>query len=132
MQKVIKEAKDRLNNAPKGHLRIAKKRKGVEYYYKEETSNRENKSNNGRYIRKEEYSLAVKLAQRDYDKLILNNAEERAKSIEVFLKQYKKTSLTEVYSNTNFYRRNLITPVLLTDEEYIKQWQSVAYQGKSL
>ena len=130
LKTVIKDANERLFNAPKGQLRIAKKRKNVEYYYKEENSNRNSKSNNGRYIRKEEYDLAVKLAQRDYDKVIINNAKERAKCIEEFLKNYQKTDLSEAYLNTNSYRKKLISPVILPDEEYVKQWQSVVYQGK--
>ena len=36
LQNIIKDVKGRLLDAPKGQLRITKKRKGVEYYYKED------------------------------------------------------------------------------------------------
>lgn len=131
LQRVINEAKERLSDAPKGQLRISKKRKGVEYYYKEENTGKKDKSNNGRYIRKDEHNLALRLAQRDYDKSILKNAEERAKCIEEFLKKYEKTRLEQVYIKTNVSRQRLITSAIIPDEEYIKQWLSVSYQGKS-
>lgn len=135
LQKIIEEAKRRLTNAPKGHLRISKKRRGVEYYYKEiaEDSNQVEKkrSNNGRYIRKEEHELAEMIAQRDYDSCIVKYAEERVNAIEKFLEQYGETSLKDVYQKTNPYRQKLICPVILSDEEYIKQWQAVAYKGKA-
>lgn len=131
LQNVIKEVKVRLIDAPKGQLRIAKKRKGVEYYYKEDCSNKRKKSNNGRYIKQEEYKLVSQLAQRDYDKQVLKCAEERVNTIDEFLRKYQKTSLKEVYAKTNVYRQKLITSVILSDEEYARRWQAVSYQGKA-
>ena len=130
LQNVMCEVKNRMSNAPHGQLRIARKRKGVEYYYKEEDFAKRGKSSNGRYMKKDEFSLVVRLAQRDYDKNIIKKAEERSACIDEFLKKYQKTSLKEVYSKTNEYRKKLISPVILSDEEYIRQWQGVAYTGK--
>jgi len=130
LQNVMCEVKNRMSNAPHGQLRIARKRKGVEYYYKEEDFAKRGKSSNGRYMKKDEFSLVVRLAQRDYDKNIIKKAEERSACIDEFLKKYQKTCLKEVYSKTNEYRKKLISPVILSDEEYIRQWQGVAYTGK--
>ena len=130
LQNVIGEVKNRMSNAPQGQLRIARKRKGVDYYYKEEDVVKRGTSSNGRYMKKEEYSLVVQLAQRDYDQNIYKKATERSGCIKEFLKKYQETSLEEVYSKTNEYRKKLITPVILSDEEYIKQWQEVSYKGK--
>lgn len=130
LQNIIKAAKIRLTKSPKGQLRIAKKRNGVEYYYKKEGGYKKSKSNNGRYMRKDEYGLAVQLAQRDYDKELLKNAEQRTKCIEDFLKKYQKTSLEEVFSRENAYRQKLIAPAILPDEEFTRRWQAVVYTGK--
>ena len=105
LQNVMCEVKNRMSNAPQGQLRIARKRKGVEYYYKEEDFAKRGKSSNGRYMKKDEFSLVVRLAQRDYDKNIIKKAEERSACIDEFLKKYQKTSLKEVYSKTNEYRK---------------------------
>lgn len=130
LQKIIKEVRGRLLNAPEGNLRITKKRKGVEYYYKEEGGAKKSKSNNGRYLRKDEYSLVTQLAQRDYDKIILKKAEKRVSCIKEFLEIYAGTSLMDVYSKENTYRQKLITPIVLSDEEFVKQWQKITYAGK--
>lgn len=77
LEKIIEDAKVRLKTAPKGHLRIIKKRGGIEYYYKSDNnssivnqgngSSGKNSSNNGRYMRKSEKNLARGIAQRDHD-----------------------------------------------------------------
>ena len=130
LREVVREVERRLRNAPKGQLRISKKRKGVEFYYKETVGSKEGKKNNGKYIKKEEYKLAEQLAQRDYDRCVLKNAEERIKGIEVFLEKYKHTRLETVYQETNAYRKKLINPIVLSDEEYVKLWQAAEYRGK--
>lgn len=125
LEKLVEEAKNRLRAAPKGHLRIVKKRDGVEYYYKGEGV-----KSNGRYMKKDEKQFARRIAQRDYDVSVIKNAVERIKAIEKFLKIYEKTCLKQLYKKTNLYRRELITAKIISDDEFIKQWQSVEYKGK--
>ena len=135
LQRIIEEVKRRLVNVPKGRLRISKKRGGVEFYYKEERGDvlggKGKKNTNGRYMKKDEYELAGRIAQRDYDVDVLKSSEERMQAIEIFLETYKRTCLERIYQETNKYRRKLVTPVILPDEEYVKQWQAVEYRGKA-
>ena len=128
---VIKKTQQRLKNVPSGTLRIRCKNGKVEYYYKnKETKNpRENKSN-GRYLRKSETNLAKAIAQRDYDMAVNKKATERMNALENFLMEYEKTDLENLYQETFPERRKLIVPVTITDEEYVKNWQAVEYQGK--
>ena len=126
LKQIIAETKGRLQNAPSGNLRIAKK--GGEYYYV--TEGEENK--NGTYIKKKNIDLAKNIAQRDYDKIILEKAIKRLKLIENFRKEYAKTNLCEVFRKTNSYRRELINPCMISDEEFIKCWQETKYIGKEL
>lgn len=125
LQKVMKSAEKRLKRTPKGYLRISKKKNRVEYYLRNDDT-----SSNGRYLKKSEKGIAKAIAQRDYDTSLLKNAKERIKVIEVFLDKYKKTSLKEMYQKTNPYRRELINVVTVSDEEFVKQWQLVKYEGK--
>ena len=126
LKQIVDETKGRLQNAPKGNLRIAKKEKGVEYYYVAEGE--ENK--NGRYIKKKNIDLAKSIAQRDYDAIILKKATKRLNMIENFLKEYTKTNLHEVFRKINSYRRELINPYIISDEEFVKCWQEEKYVGK--
>lgn len=127
LKKLVEENKKRGKAAPKGRIRILNKHSGVEYYYK--SVDDENK--NGRYIKKSEEELARRIVQRDYDADIVKNAEARIKAIDSFMTSYEKTSLTGIYEKMNPYRRELISTPIISDEEYIKRWQSVEYEGKS-
>lgn len=126
LERIIKEAKKRLEKAPQGHLRVDGKRNKPEYYY----INSESGKSNGRYIKRSELELARGLAQRDYDICVVKNAEAKAKAINAFLSKYEKTSLKRVYEKTNRYRRELICASVISDDEYIKKWQDVKYVGK--
>ena len=116
-----------LAKAPGGFLRVKRKRGGLEFYYRE---NDVRAKRNGRYLRKQEFPFACQLAQRDYDKMIMKSAENRIDAINAFLKQYDETDLSEVYKRTGELRREIIKPHKVPDEEYIKAWGSVQYEGK--
>ena len=129
LEEIVKGARKRLKTAPTGHLRIMKKHNRIEYYYR--SDGRSNNNNNGRYMKKQELNLAKGIAQRDYDVLLVKNAEERIKGITTFLKMYEKTSLKSLYEKTNQYRRDLVSVPIMSDDEFIKCWQAVEYAGKS-
>lgn len=140
LKKMMESIKKRLETAPKGSLRIARKKNQVEYYYigdekaddaEKERDKRAWENRNGRYMRKNEMMFVRKLAQRDYDVCVLNRAEERVNAIERFLAVYDRTCLKKLFQKTNPYRRMLITPPVVSDEEFVRQWQAVEYKGKS-
>lgn len=147
LEKYIKKVKERLKNAPRGRLRICSKGSRVEYYLKEEKKKVKGKNDadkspdntkafkekinkNGKYIRKKDEILAQKLVQRDYDISLLEKAEEKVKAIDAFLERYKKADVSRVYEDTNSYRRRLLEDAIVSNEEYVKQWESVKYEGK--
>lgn len=130
IENVAEKAKIRLKTAPEGFLRIARKRRSVEYYYKSPNRN-DRSSDNGKYIKKRELELARRIAQRDYDASVVKYATARIKAMDTFLEEYEKTSLKRIYEETNLYRRELISAPIISDEEYIKRWQAVRYEGKT-
>lgn len=130
LKKIVEEVEKRLKNPPKGNLRISKKKNKVEYYYK--TDEKGSISENGRYMKKNERELAKRIAQRDYDMCILKNAKERLKAIENFQAKYEKTNLKEIGMRLNPCRRDLLDAIIISDEEFVKQWESVSYKGKVL
>lgn len=125
LKKIISICEKRIGNAPKGNLRIAKKKNRFDYYLVNEGENKR-----GRYLRKKENGLAREVAQRDYDIMILQRAKERLKGIEKFLVNYEKTNLGSVFNKLNVYRKELVNEVILSDEEFVKQWQMKEYVKK--
>lgn len=126
LKQIVNASKKRLQNAPEGHLRIAKKKNRVEYYYVSE----DGKNKNGRYLKKEEKSLARRIAQRDYDVRILQYATERLKIIKLFLIYYEKTHLSNALKKIGPYRKELIDSTVISDEEFVEQWLAVKYEKK--
>lgn len=125
LRQIIDECEKRLKNAPNGYLRIAKKKNRFDYYYIEEEKNKR-----GRYLKKKEEELARKIVQRDYDANVLRCATERLKGIERFLANYEKTNLSSVFHKLNLYRKDMVSSFIISDEEFVKQWQDVKYEKK--
>lgn len=128
LERIIEEAKKRLQNVPEGKIHIVNKGNKSEYYL----INSKNNAHNGKYIKKGEMKLARRIVQRDYDNKVVKKAKERIEAIEKFLKKYETTSLSDLYNKTHKGRKELIIADVLSDEEYIRQWQSEVYKGKKL
>lgn len=123
----VAQAEKRLKAAPQGRLRIKGNNGKMQYYYR----NSESDNGYGHYLKKSEHKLAKAIAQRDYDEKLAKLATERIRLLEYFMKKEEQTSLKRLYENTNEYRRNLIDVPVLSDEEYVKRWQAVEYEGKA-
>ena len=123
LQAVIKEANKNLCNVPEGNLRISNKNGITEYYLK-------NAVGNGKYLKKQDQELAYAIAQRDYDREVLRRARERKKAIESFLQKYEKSCLKKLYRDINPYRKALIQTNIISDEEYVRRWLAVEYNGR--
>ncbi len=114
---IRQEHKDKLP----GKLRIQKKGNSVQYYHVGAGQD---------YIPKRNISLARNLAQRDYDKKLLQEIDSRQKIVNKFLKEYPQTGIENTYEELNEYRKKLIHPIIETDESYAKVWMNAPYVRK--
>ena len=126
LKKIIDNIKSELIDAPKEKLRISRKGNTIQYYI---TSSEISKQRvNGKYLKNSEHKIAERIAQRDYDKKVLEKAEKELNMLEkINVNIY--TDLSEVYSKQNEYRKALIKPYVLPDEEYIEDWLKEDYKG---
>lgn len=120
-----KEKEKALKNVPEGFLRICAGKRKPQYYWRTDP-----KDYNGIYIPEKDIKLARKLAQKDYDRKVLNSVEKELDAISKYRASYPTVSVEQVYENLHKERQKLITPIVETDEQYIHRWESVAYQGK--
>jgi len=126
MAKIIKIAKDRLEDAPIGNLRIAKSQGCIQYYHcTDETTH------NGVYLPKKELGLVKKLAQKAYDKKVLKYAEKTYSQITRLLNEFQDDKLERIYLSENINRRELIEPVEETFEMKLEKWLSHPYKSKA-
>ncbi len=121
-EKVLKS----MENAPHGILRISKCRNIVQYYLRENENDK-----NGKYLNKENKTLAYQLAQKEYDEQVLKVLEKQKTKMQSFVKQMAKYDVADIYVKLPKERRKLVQPYVLSDEQYVKQWEAVRYQGKT-
>lgn len=125
LEGIITEKRNALQNAPDGELRFNCHGKRVQYYCRTDP-----KDTVGKYIKTSDHDFAITLAQKDYDKKVLNLAIGELRNINSLLKQYEKGRIETVYEKLREPRRKLIKPIVLTDEQYITSWQEVPYEKK--
>ena len=119
----IEEIEKRLNTSPEGSLRVSGKSWGYQFYQKIETND-----TTGNYISKKNNGLITQLAQKDYDKRLLAVLQKQLKTIDRFIANYDPRAAIEVYESLSEPRKQLVTPVYPSDEEFVKQWLSVPYK----
>ena len=122
IEKAIADLNKRISNAPEGSLRLAKKRKGYQYYHKEITYDTK-----GTYLQSKDKNLASRLAQKDYDIELLAELEKQLKAIDRFLNTYNPNAVQQVYGKLSAPRKELVDKGFLTDEEYVKRWLCKPY-----
>ncbi len=104
-----------------GHLRIANGKNRPEYFYITKKGDTK-----GRYLKKNEMELAKKVAQHQYEEKLLNNAKQWRAGLQQCLQLLPDISLAEVCS-TPQSRRDLISPIIMSESEYVAHWNSEAY-----
>ena len=122
LEEIIRVKEAALSHAPKGVINIASNDTRTQYLFKEKPSSKYRK-----YLKIEEVSLVHALCQKDYDEKILQAARKELKSLEYAIKNYPLLTCEDIYSHLNFHRQKHVTPIILPDEEFVKQWEQVDY-----
>ena len=121
IERSIRNTTKRLEKAPEGSLRVSKKWNKNQFYCKTDLYQP------GKYIHRKDRPLAARLAQKDYDKKLLDALTTQQKAIDRFLKDYDPDAAMEVYEKLSEQRKELVTPEFLRDEEFVRQWLSQPY-----
>ena len=119
-----------LKAAPEGKLRISKSNGAVQYYHKTTAE-----KTGGHYILAKNKKLAQQLAQKEYDKKVLESVNLELKLLNRTLCQYEQLQVRnklveKIFSRLTKMRQKLIKPVRLTDETFAAQWLSLPYEKK--
>lgn len=102
-------------------LRTSKRKKGYQYYLEDQDGNRT-------YVKVKDMEIVRKVAQKEYDESINKTLKGMRKKLEKFVKTYDVSTIEKEYQKMCEARRRLVEPVILTDEEYVKQWEK-DFQG---
>ncbi len=105
-----------------GRLRISQKGKYTEYYQIKNSGD-----THGKYLPQRQEATARQLAQKDYDSKIISLVETEIKTLQKYLNTTSK--IQDFYKQLCPARKNLITPLTLSDEQYATQWKNVTWEG---
>ena len=128
LQEQVDLLKERKSNYPEGILEISYSHGHVQYYRRDCSSDR----NRARrvYIRKNDKSIAGMFAQRDYDLKLLGELQERLTAVSKARTAYEQTSPEGIIRSFTKERQDLIIPLIPSDIQFIRDWQSQEYKGK--
>lgn len=109
---------------PEGRLRCSFRKGKPNYYRVTKTGD-----TTGKYIREDQHDLAASLAQKDYDKRVLNEAVKELRFLELVLEK-QENGVDSIYRKLGSMRKELVKPVSLTDEQIIEKWNNMTYKKK--
>ncbi len=112
---------------PEGTLRISRDNNRTQYYHRKSAQDA-----TGTYIPQSNLRLISRLAQKSYNQSVLSNTEKELRAITQCLMHLPDTPVEELHKTLIPERQALITPVIESDEEYVKRWKSLQYQGKKI
>ncbi len=121
VDELINLAEKRLNRSQKIEkqtIRISVRRNGFQYYRVDEDGRRV-------YVKKKDMQSVQRSLQRDYDEEVMEVLRTLRYRIGRFLELYDITAINGVYAKLCDARKSLVTPIIPTDEDYIKEWMQI-------
>lgn len=126
LQKLLFTKKKSYEKAPQGRIRISQNGGHPEYYLVTERG-----SLRGKYLPHSQKTLARQLAQKDYDARLIKLLQKEISALQNYMKQTcNGRAIPELYDSLCPARRSLITPVTLTNEQYVARWQDISWKGR--
>lgn len=105
------------NHQPKGRIRVSHCRNHPQYYLVSS-----NGSKNGKYLKKNELSIASEIVQADYYSDVLDSINQELHAITCFEKTYSLEKFEDIYAHLHDDRKKLINPVIDTDDIFLQKW----------
>lgn len=118
LKKAIAKAKREEGSFPDGKLRISYSNNRPRYF-----KTMRGGDARGEYIIKEKRREVAALAQKDYNERFLKTAEAELKRLERDIQLFSRENVDLLFQNLNEYRKKLIEPYIITDEQYALDWQ---------
>lgn len=126
LQTILASKKKSYEKAPQGRIRISQNGGHPEYYLVAERG-----SLRGKYLPHSQKTLARQLIQKDYDARLIKLLQNEITALQIYLKQTDQgRAIPELYDSLCPARRALITPAILTNEQYTARWQEVSWTGR--
>ena len=127
LEKILDTINKFRQQEPDGCLKYQKKGKKILYYqqYKNEKLGEWER----KYIKKENYALATKLAQKHYYAVLEPILRRQMRMLRELLQSYHPEELEQVYEELSDVRKTLAAPAVVSKKEFIHKWLEERYEG---
>ena len=112
----------KFKTVPKRVVKASKSNGCYQYYWVDKAAKKKI------YITKEYKEELRKTIQRDYEFEVNKKLNILKRRLSDFLRIYDIDEIERVYSNLSEARKQLITPIVETKEEFAKKWESISYE----
>lgn len=126
--KIKRTLDDRLIDVPEGTLRIFESNKQIQYVHC--IQNRNGSGIKLSYIKKEDHTIADRLAQKSYDQKVQKIVCRRLKQFDKLAKEYEDNEIDNIYEQMHPNRKSLVEPVEKIWSQKVLEWKSTPYIGK--
>ena len=129
LETMIEDKQNALKEVPEGYLRVNLRsdRNGWQYYHVKESGDK-----NGTYIKAEEMNLAKRLAQKEYDKKVLRQAQKELAKVKQCEAVYRDGKAEDIYQNLSPQRQKIVIPIKTTTEQFVEEWKKTGKAEKKL
>ncbi len=134
LEATIAKAQKNIEKLPEGKLRISHCKGNPQYYKIIDSAD-----THGKYINKSDIKIAQQLAQKDYLKKIIGAAQEELAFVKRAIgagANVKETKVNNqhfitpeaVYDSLKKERKIFVSPLLISDEEYVRRWSEEQFR----
>ncbi|MBR4429787.1 MAG: hypothetical protein IKS75_00665 [Clostridiales bacterium] len=127
LQELYDKTTELLKEAPNGRVYVKHRKDNCYYYLAGGDFNAKE-----RLLGKNDTELRDRLLQKGYWEQVLNATKNELKVLKNFRKQYPVLVVEDVYDHIKIDRKPYIRPIILTDEQYISEWQNRPYDKKPI
>lgn len=119
----------RLKTYPEGKIHIVKSKTRIQYYLRTDSKER-----SGVYLSEKEENKIKIFLQKKYDQDAIKQVNLEINLLEKFLKKSNSNveQLRKIYSDYPQEIKKFISPIDLSDEDYVKEWLSIPYTHKPI
>ena len=121
LNEIIDLKQAELESAPPGKLILSSRGGQPQFYYKQEGEKKR------KYLGKNSTETVKALAQKYYDQKVLDVSKRERGCLNNIIARYRNGLAEDVYAKLDPIRRELVTPIIKSDEEFVREWLSQDY-----
>ena len=126
LEMLVSQLEQRLNNRIDGKLCLGSSNGYFKYYLRRKDAPEGTPKK--QYLGKKDLDIARQLAQQEYEKQLLKTAKSLLRKAKERTVVFDDHPLQEVYDSLHEARKALVTPLVISDDEYARRWLDQSFE----